>query len=191
MNPIAVAFCIFTTANVIAKDVAVGGLEYSVATNLNDQLKWKLSGTTFEFAQGKGKCELKNDRDELIYTWEEPLRVSGAVASENGTALLVRVMTAKGIYHGITRFVLADGAWAVEEVMQEDDPVMAIRDRWSNELGAVADDGATAILHVGEADSDRTPERKGFQMFYSWQTWDLSKTKRLGVGLKMSNAIKG
>lgn len=165
--------------------------DYSVKTNLKDQLSWKLGSSTFNFSQDGTTCELKNEKGKLIYTWKEPLQVAGAVASENGSALLVRVMTATGFYHGITRFVLVDGEWKVDEVMLDKHPDIAIRDRWVQELGAVADDGNTAILHVGEADSDRTPERKGFRMFYTWQTWDLSKTKRLGVGLKMSNAKKG
>ncbi len=190
MKTLVALLCLSLAAAVLGKDIVVGGREYSVATNLNNQLEWKLTGTTFQFVQDDGKCEIKNDRGKLIHTWDSPLQVSGAVASENGTALLVRVMTAKGFYHGITRFILTDGTWKVDEVMLSDHPDMAIRDRWIDELGAVADDGATAILHVGEADSDRTPGRKGFRMFYSWQTWDLNKTKRLGVGLKMSNAKK-
>jgi len=160
---------------------------YSVKTNLKDQLSWKLDSSTFDFSQDGTTCELKNGKGKLIYTWKEPLQVAGAVASENGTTLLVRVMTATGFYHGITRFVLVKGAWKMDEVMLDNHPDMAIRDRWVEELGAVADDGNTAIFHIGEADSDRTPEREGFRMFYTWQTWELNKTEMLGIGLKMSN----
>ena len=49
-------------------------------------------------------------------------------------------------------------------------PNMDIRDRWIEEPGAVADDGATASFYLDEADSGRIPQRKGFRMFYSWQT---------------------
>lgn len=109
MKTLTALLCLTLAVAALGKDIVVGGREYSVAANLNNQLEWKLSGTTFHFVQDEGKCEIKNDRGKLIR----------------------------------------------------------------------------------EADSDRTPERRGYRMFYSWQTWDLNKMKRLGVGLKMSNAKKG
>ncbi|MFT6180114.1 MAG: hypothetical protein ACJAQT_000815 [Akkermansiaceae bacterium] len=54
--------------------------------------------------------------------------------------------------------------------MLDSHPNMDICDRWIEEPGAVADDGATASFHLDEADSGRIPQRKGFRMFYSWQT---------------------
>ena len=175
----------------LAKDIVVSEREYSVATNLKDQLKWKLAGATFEFVQNGETCDLKSQDGVVIHSWGTSLEVSGAVASEKGTALLVRVMTAKGFYHGITRLRLKNGGWVVDEVMLDKHPAIKIRDRWVRELGAVSDDGSEAIVHVGAADSDRTPERQGFRMFYGWETWDLNATKKLGSGLKMSNGKKG
>ena len=191
MKSLIIVLSLFALPAVSGKDITVKARDYSVATNLKDQLTWEMKGNVLRFLQNEGKCELKNGKGDVLHTWETPLEVSGAVASENGTALLVRVMTAKGFYHGITRFVLKNGTWDIDEVMLGKHPDMKVRDRWINELGAVADDGATAILHVGEADSDRSPQRQAFRMFYNWQTWDLMNTKKLGSGLKMSNAKKG
>lgn len=190
MKTIVPLLFLFMATALPGKDIVISESDYSVATNLHNQLQWKLAGSTFEFVQDGGKCELKNDRGEVVHTWGESFEVSGAVASEKGTALLVRVMT-KGFYHGITRLLLKNGNWQVDEVMLGKHPDVVIRDRWIRELGAVSDDGSEAILHVGAADSDRTPERQSFNMFYGWETWDLNGTKKLGSGLKMCNAKKG
>jgi len=190
MNPIIILIFLLALPVATGKDIITIEKNYSVAENLNNQLAWKVDGDVFKFEQTDGGCQLKNSKGEVLRNWDAPLVVSGAVMSENGKALLVRIMTSTGFYHGITRFVLNDKIWKIDEVISSEHPDMKIRDRWVQELGAVADDGITAILNVGEADSDRSPSRHGYRMFYGWQTWDLSNTKLLGRGLKMSNGKK-
>jgi len=187
MKLLITAIILLATPVMNGKGITIARHEYSVATNLGDKLTWKLAGGMLTFEQDGATCKLKNEAGEVIHLWDEKFEVSGAVSSENGTALLVCIMTSKGFYHGITRFVFKDAKWKTDEVMLHEHPNMKIRDRWVHELGAVSDDGATAILHIGEADSDRSPQRTGFRMFYGWQTWDLDKTEKIGTGLKMCN----
>lgn len=171
-------------------EVSISPHQYLLKENLKDKLKWTMSTGTLEFTQDGETCELKDEVGKVIYRWEAPLEVSGVIASEKGTALLVQVMTNKGVYHGLTRFVLEGKTWRVSQVMLNNHPLIEIRDRWVSELGALSDDGGSAILRVGTADSDKSPERKGYRMFYEWETWDLGETKMIGSGLKMCNANK-
>jgi len=163
---------------------------YSLSTNLKDKLVWEMNENTLTFGQGETGSYIQNENREILYTWEDPLEVSGAIASENGTALLVRIMDSGGYYRGATRFILADGNWQVDEVMQKDHPSIDIRNRWIKEIGAISDDGSIAILHIGEADSDKSKTRTSYRMFYGWQTWDLTQTERLGTGLTICNGRK-
>jgi hypothetical protein len=191
MKLLLAALLLLASPVVKGQDVTVRPHEYSVTANLKDQMTWTMEGDTLAFEQKDSTCLLRKKGGDVLYTWKTPLEVSGAVSSEEGKALLVVVMTSKGFYHGITRFVRRDGAWKIDEVMLGEHANLKIRDRWVRELGAVSDDGATAIFHIGEADSDLSPQRKGFRMFYGWQTWNLDKTEKIGTGLKMCNGKKG
>ena len=166
------------------------GMTAEQVLTLASELVWEMNENTLTFGQGETGSYIQNENREILYTWEDPLEVSGAIASENGTALLVRIMDSGGYYRGATRFILADGNWQVDEVMQKDHPSIDIRNRWIKEIGAISDDGSIAILHIGEADSDKSKTRTSYRMFYGWQTWDLTQTERLGTGLTICNGRK-
>ena len=169
------------------RSVTLSERNYSLETNLKDKLKWEMADGTLRFVQSESGAYIRKENGEILHEWKSPLEVCGAVASENKTALLVRIMNDGGYYVEITRFVLEDKKWEVDSVMVGKHPKLKIRDRWVRELGAVSDDGSIAILHVGESDSDRSEERTSYKMFYGWQTWELNQSIMLGVGLKICN----
>jgi hypothetical protein len=156
---------------------------YSVARGLQNVLTWEMKGATLTFEQDGEDCHLKSGAD-VVHSWKKPLQVHGVVRSETGTALLVLVRRGIGRYHSLTRIVLGDGGWRTDDVLLATHQSIKIRGRMVRELGAVADDGKTAILFVGEADRDIEPETPGYNMRYSWQTWNLDETEKIGTGLK-------
>ncbi|MFC0020107.1 hypothetical protein AAFN60_02970 [Roseibacillus persicicus] len=171
-------------------EVTVAPHSYSVKDNLKDKLSWKLKGTTFTFVQEDDRCKIVDSDGSGIFGWKAPYEVADVVTSEDKTVMLVKIMTAKGFYSGITRFRLTDNGWEKDVVMLGKHPDMKIRDRWVSDLGAVANDGKTALLEVGASDTDRSPERTSYRMFYYWETWDLEETRKIGTGLTMANSKK-
>ncbi len=52
-----------------------------------------------------------------------------------------------------------------------------------SEVGAVSDDGGTALLKLGVASQEKAP----YTMDYVWQTWDLNTPEVIGTGLKLEH----
>ena len=55
--------------------------------------------------------------------------------------------------------------------------------RGVSELGAVSDDGKTALLKYAAANRESAP----YTMDRVWQTWDLEARQVLGTGLKLEH----
>ncbi len=55
---------------------------------------------------------------------------------------------------------------------------------WVAELGALSNDGKTALLKMADM-----PLGNG-KVDYTWQTWELEPPKRLGIGLTIANGAR-
>ena len=163
---------------------------YSVFHSLKGNVSWNMKGATLTFVQEGESCYLRNG-EKVLYSWLTPLEVSGAVCSEKGTVLLVLVFNSGGQYHGITRITLNDGKWTTDEVVLKTHQNIKMQNLlFVRELGAVANDGKTALLNVGEPPRDPKFLPSGYPVLFSWQTWNLDENKQIAKGL-IGNVRKG
>jgi hypothetical protein len=86
-------------------------------------------------------------------------------------------------YDYLLRVSFGAGGWRVNRILEHALPPMNELHRFISELGAVADDGKTALLKFGAANQESTP----YTMDYVWQTWDLETPRRIGTGLKLEH----
>lgn len=122
----------------------------------------------------------------------------GSIVSKGGSCLLLLVSISRptkpssairGAWdHGYLLRITktSDGRFRAKKVMDRAKPFMSQRHRGVSELGAVSDDGSSALIKFSEADADEAP----YRMSYAWQTWDLDTPKKLSDGLTLDNAKK-
>jgi hypothetical protein len=162
---------------------------------LADQPTWTLaSGKTLRMETSNETKKLVDNSDSVLAPFTAAEQVQGAVLSEGRTCILLLVFVERlsersadrrGFDYGYLLRVTSDASgWHVTRHLDQAAPPMNELHRFVSELGAVSDDGKTALLKFGAANREHTP----YTMDYVWQTWDLDAPKLLGTGLRLEHA---
>lgn len=159
--------------------------------------EWMIGGTALRIDTTTETPRLLDATGKVLHSFGASERIKDHATSKAGTCLLLRVMVQRATKSGskmsafdygyLLRLVSdSSGRIRVSRVLERSSPPMSLLHRWISELGAVADDGTTALLKFGEADR----EEASYTMTYSWQKWDLSAPKVLSTGLQLDDAKK-
>lgn len=123
------------------------------------------------------------ERDTVLHELAYPLVVTQIIASENKHALLIlvsRSLPSGGFKydHVLTVRELADHSLAFEKRLEAGaGPI--VQGRWIVELGALSDDGETALIKMAEPSNAVAP----YDVGKVWETWHLPSNKLLRSGL--------
>ena len=159
-----------------------------------EQPNWTLGGgKTLRVNEAAGAKQLVDSSGSVVFAFPAAHEVRGAVISEGRTCLLLlvqieRVSESRPDFHPydygyLLRVRFEPTGLKVSRVLERGVPPMNELHRFVSELGAVADDGSTALLKFGAANHEKAP----YTMDYVWQTWDLDTPKILGTGLTLQH----
>lgn len=147
----------------------------------------KLAGHTLSFPRTQDGTSITDGTGKVIYTTTDGKRVQEMLVCTNGTWALLAVWRyegAGGWYDHLLRLHVTPSGIVFEKLWSDGEELMPGRRWWISELGALSDDGKTALLKMADM-----PVGNG-TVTYGWQTWDLSPAKRLGIGLTISNGAR-
>jgi hypothetical protein len=163
---------------------------------LADETEWKLGSVTLRAPFDGGSRVLVTPDGTKLHEFEGFENVYSSVISKGGSCLLLLVTISYPAHRGMPiqrsyGYLLriskgSDVRLTAKKVMDRATPFMSKRHRRVSELGAVSDDGTTALLQFSVADADEAP----YTMPHVWQTWELDTPKMLSEGLTMDNAKK-
>ena len=164
------------------------------SVSVAEQPSWTLADDkTVNLHSAAGAMQLVDGGGSVVFAFPAAHEVRGAVLSEGHRCLLLlvdieRVAEGKPGFrpydYGYLLRVRSDATGLkVSRVLERGIPPMNELHRWVSELGAVSDDGSTALLKFGAANRDKAP----YTMDYVWQTWDLDTPKVLGTGLTLQH----
>ena len=171
---------------------------FSCTVAFGDQTEWTLGSVTLRAAPTGTSRPLTTHDGTKLHEFAERDDVRGSIVSKAGSCLLLLVSISRPTKPGsairgawdygyllrITK--TSDGRLTAKKVMDRATPFMTQRQRGVSELGAVSDDGSSALIKFSEADADEAP----YRMSYAWQTWELDTPKKLADGLTLDNAKK-
>lgn len=141
-------------------------------------------GHTLAYKRATEGTNLVNEVGEIIYSLRPSQEVQSSVVSPNGRVALLCICRHEGRganYDNLLRIKTDQKGLAVEELWPSSDALIPERRWWVTELGAVSDDGNRLLARMGDM-----PNGPG-QVNYTWQTWEISPSRRLGVGLTVEN----
>lgn len=159
-----------------------------------EQSTWTLEGnqTLRIDASGEPK-KLVDASGAVLAEFSTADVVNGSVLSEHHKCLVLlvdverlserRPNTRYFDYGYLLRVTSGSAGWHVTRILDHSLPPMGELHRTVSELGAVSDDGRTALVKFGIANCEQAP----YTMLYGWQTWDLETPKVLGTGLRIEN----
>lgn len=158
---------------------------FSMDYAFRSPLIWRVGNRSIVFDYKNKSETVIRDGETVVYSLPFPKVVTGIIASEDKTTLLI-----------IISLVQKDGGWNYDRLMilrkeAADEIVVSyecllmnepeIDQKWVVELGAISDDGRVALVKMGVPDGDRPP----YNVNHVWETWDLKSQKRVGIGIKL------
>lgn len=123
-----------------------------------------------------------------VYRLRYPEVITHAITSDNKTSLmfLIRRYKGRGAYfydHALVVKETTPLACSIEKALSIGSLGMTKR-RWIAELGAISDDGETALVKIAKADREQAP----YKCTNSWETLDLRSGQTIKVGLAIGEA---
>jgi len=166
----------------------------TASTVIAEQPTWIMdAGKTLRLDTSTEPKRLLDSSDSVVVEFPVAEDVRGAVVSERHTCLLLLVSIERLSerrpdrrsfdYGYLVRISSGPGGWRVTRLLDHAAPPMNELHRTVSELGAVSDDGKTALLKYAEANRQKAP----YTMDYVWQTWDLEAPKVIGTGLRLEH----
>ena len=147
----------------------------------------KLAGHTLSFPRTKDGTSITDEAGKVIYTTTGGRQVHETLVSASGAWALLGVWRyegAGGWYDHLLRLHVTPSGLVFEKLWPDGEELLPGRRWWMSELGALSDDGKTALLKMAD-----TPIGNG-TVAYGWQTWELTPAKRIGIGLTISNGAR-
>ena len=175
------------------------GLALLVLLNLGAargaETEWHADGAALRVEQRGDAHSLVGADGHKLHDFALREEVAASVVSKGGACLLLLVRPARPSsppnisvewdYGYVLRVArAADGSWTSTKLLEDSSAAMKEPRRWVSELGAIADDGGTALLKLAIT----RPHGTGFKVDYRWQTWDLNPPRMISEGLTMQNA---
>ena len=165
-----------------------------VSAALADQPTWTFAdGKTLRFDTSGETKRLVDDTGATVAELAPADDVRGAVLSEHRQCLLLLVNVERLSerrpdrrsfdYGYLLRVTSGPAGWQTTRLLEKGAPPMNQLHRRVSELGAVSDDGKTALLKYATANREIAP----YTMDRVWQTWDLEARQVLGTGLKLEH----
>jgi len=159
-----------------------------------EQPTWTLEGNRILRLDTSGEAKkLVDASGAVVAEFSAADDVRGAVLSEHQTCLLLLVDVERLSerrsdrrsfdYGYLLRIAFAPDGLHVTRLLDYASPPMNELHRGVSELGAISDDGTTALLKYAAANRQHAP----YTIDYVWQTWDLQTPKVLGTGLRIDH----